>query len=138
MSTLTSQKGLGRMSAPPPRGSSEAYDEDEIVGLMTEVYHLMRKTSYLYPHENVHPPAADTDRHAFDTALSREVGMNDRVISLLERLPNIRQEGCHTLNLWVWSVPFNYFHVYPVRYSCEPHGTWGVHTDGKRRPRLGH
>jgi hypothetical protein len=122
-------KGLPHVSSPPPPGSPGAYNENEIVGLVTKIYQLMVALCYLNPHEVVYPPA-DSGRHAMNTGLFREVGMNAQVISLLERLPHLRLD--FEVDLLTWSGPVDYFHDIAIQRCRFPHDDWNPY--GEERP----
>ena len=124
-------KGMSHVSSPPAPGSAEAYNEDEIIGLLTQIYNLMIALAYILPNEVSYPPA-DTGRHALNTPLLRELGMNAQVISLLEHLPHVAQEE---LELWIWSSPCNYFHDLQLRRDRDPYGKIPPNTvDGEGKP----
>ncbi|KAK2595886.1 hypothetical protein N8I77_013677 [Diaporthe amygdali] len=62
------------------------YDEDEIVGLVTELYELLVKLAYIGRDHITWPPSGG---HAINEDSCRELQVAPEVISLLKRLPYI-------------------------------------------------
>lgn len=95
-------KGLYPRGAPlittaPEEGSRWAYKEDEIISLWTQILKIFLRCGYVEVDDIVFPPAG-TGRHAgMNTAYIRdELGVNERVISLLERLPCVFKNEQYT------------------------------------------
>ena len=122
-------KGMSHVSSPPAPGSAEAYNENEIIGLLTQIYNLMVTLAHILPHEVRYPPA-DTGRHALNTPLLHELGMNAQVISLLEHVPHIRQDPAFDMELWICSSASDYFDDVQLRRNRDPYGTYWMFSDG--------
>jgi hypothetical protein len=81
-------EGAPLITEAPPDDSPLAYNEDEIVALWTQIYHIFIKIRHFKEREVIFPPE-DTGRHPnIDrTRFRDEFGMSERAISLVERLP---------------------------------------------------
>ena len=127
--------GLQLITSPPPADSPLAYNEDEITSLITQIYNMLLRISYLSPSDVVFPPA-DTGRHLLDTALfHNKVHIGTQVISLLERLPYVRV-GL-PLPVFYEAIPYDYTedtdtlqHIIETR---DP-DTWNRWNQGRKGP----
>lgn len=77
------------IASAPAVDSPLAYNEDEIVSVITDIYKLFLNLNYLEPSAIIFPPE-DTGRQDIDTKLlSEEYNMNPTVVSLVQRLPYV-------------------------------------------------
>lgn len=75
-----------RVHGIPSGDSPLAYNEDELVVILTDIYEHFIESSYL-PKDGVSFPPQSTGRHALNTDYLRdELRLSAHVISLLERL----------------------------------------------------
>ena len=76
----------------PANDSALAYNEDELVTVLTNIYKHFIEVAYL-PEKGVLFPPQDTGRHTLDMNYLRdELHLDARVISLLERLPYVSRK----------------------------------------------
>lgn len=101
--------GAPYVLVPPPEESPQAYNEDEIVSLFNEIFQIFLDLKYLQPNEVAFPPA-ETGRHRLENAfLMGPIGMNRRVVSLLQRLPFITKKVHDDhVQFFVSSIGINY------------------------------
>lgn len=63
---------------------NEPYDEEAIISSMKTIYDLLLNLQYLKLDEIIYPPPSG---HAINEELCRSLNLDDRVISLMQRLP---------------------------------------------------
>ncbi|KAF4467498.1 hypothetical protein FALBO_5635 [Fusarium albosuccineum] len=102
---------------PYPPNSPLAYNEDEIVGLITEIYVMLIALCY-YNREDVVFPPADTSRHILKSPLVQE--LTPRAVSLLERIPYCTRRIHDRPFLYPYSFPINYLDEEEFRLGREP------------------
>lgn len=79
-------RGAPRIKSVPPPDSPLAYNEEDLVDILTDIYNHF--FDILYIQGRVSFPPGDTGRHSLNVEyLGDELHMTARVISLLERLP---------------------------------------------------
>lgn len=102
--------------SPPLPGSSLAYNEDEIVALITQIYTLMIALCYISIDDVLFPPH-DTGRHILNAARCAELGLHPHVVSLLERLPFLKE----WIEFYVDSRVINYLDETDMSLCRDPH-----------------
>lgn len=105
---------------PPSPGSPLAYNEDEIVALVTQIYTLMIALCYFSTDDVLFPPP-DTGRHVLDAAKCAEFGLHPRVVSLLERLPYLHDSFGHWTEFYKDSRVINYLDEIDMSRCRDPH-----------------
>lgn len=94
------------------------YNEDEIVGLVTELYELLVKLAYIDRDHITWPPHGG---HAINEDLCRELQVALEVISLLNRLPYVDEKNCpYSPHLFPNSEPLSYLQDSDVERSRDP------------------
>lgn len=73
-------------SFPPAVNIQSAYNEDTIITLLTELYSLYVRLAYLSPSDIVYPNPI-TGRYHINRSLCNSIGIDQSVISLMERMP---------------------------------------------------
>lgn len=94
------------------------YDEDEIAGLVTELYELLVKLAYIGRDHIAWPPA--DGGHAINEDLCRELHIAPNALSLLKRLPYVDADCPYTLHLLPNSEPLSYLLDSNVERSRDP------------------
>lgn len=85
-SSFNELRGVPRIKSVPPPDSPLAYNEEDLVGILTDIYNHFADVLYIQGHVSF--PPADTGRHSLNVEYLRdELHMTARVTSLLERLP---------------------------------------------------
>lgn len=93
------------------------YNEDEIVGLITELYELLVKLAYIHRDHIAWPPPGG---HAINEDLCRELKVAPEVTSLLRRLPHVDEDCPYSLHLFPNSEPLSYLQDGDVERSRDP------------------
>ena len=124
---FTRRRGAPRITSPPAVDSPLAYNEDEIVGIFTDIYKHFISIFYI-KEELVAFPPEDTGRHVLDRRyLSEELFLSDRVISLMERLPYVdkTEDNIHKRDSIEWypqSIMADFRNTKRARYLRDPGG----------------
>lgn len=98
------------------------YDENEIVGLVAELYDLLTRLAYLDRDQVTWPPP---DGHAerINEALCREqLQMAPEVVALMKRLPYVDGDFRYSIHLFPRSEPLSYLQDTDVERSRDPDG----------------
>lgn len=93
------------------------YDEDEIVGLVTELYELLIKLAYIGRDHITWPPSGG---HAINENSCRELQLSPEVVSLLKRLPYVNGDCRYVLHLFPNSEPLSYLQDSDLERSRDP------------------
>lgn len=101
------------------------YDENEVVGLVTELYELLIKLAYLGRDQITWPPGGG---HALNEDLCRELQIEPGVVSLMRRLPYVDGDFRYAIHLFPQSEPLSYLQDDDVERSRDPEAA-------PRRPR---
>jgi hypothetical protein len=111
--------------SPPPPGSPLVYSEDEIVALVTQVYTLMIALCYIRTDDVLFPPV-DTGRHVLDAARYAGFNLHPRVVSLLERLPFLKDLRAGPAEFYKDSRAINYLDEMDRSRCRDPHDMYTV------------
>lgn len=102
------QHGGQLITSPPAADSPLAYNEDDIVSALSQIYEVFLDLGYLQPEKLILPPD-DTGRHVVDhQRLQDELNLSPRVISLVERLPYVVDVERDEFQFYVEAMPINY------------------------------
>lgn len=95
------------------------YDENEIVGFVTELYELLIKLAYLGRDQITWPPDGG---HAVNENLCRELQIEPGVVSLMKRLPYVDGDFRYSIHLFPQSEPLSYLQDDDIERSRDPDG----------------
>ncbi|ROV86863.1 hypothetical protein VMCG_10809 [Cytospora schulzeri] len=95
------------------------YNEDEFVGLVTNLYELLIKIAYLGRDQITWPPGGG---HAINEDLCRELQIKPEVVSLMKRLPYVDGDFRYCIHLYPQSEPLSYLQDDDVERSRDPDG----------------
>lgn len=93
------------------------YSENEIIGLVTDLYNLLIKLAYI---SRDHIAWAPVGGHAINEDLCHELQIAPEVISLMKRLPYVDADCPYSLHLLPNSEPLSYLEDSDVERSRDP------------------
>ncbi|CAI7663952.1 unnamed protein product [Penicillium glandicola] len=94
------------------------YNEDTIVKIINETYHLYQQLNYIATWELIWPPEGG---HVINQALCEELHLDPAVISLMKRLPYIRwSQLASDIPFMRFSRPFVYLEDDEIRGGRDP------------------
>ncbi len=107
------------MVSSSPHGSPLAYNEDEIVALMTEIYGLYVDIGYFVPLDISLAPKSG---HPIENDMSKALGLSQRVVSLIGKLPRIHSAE-YDKEIAPGALSIDYFSSGALISSRDPHGS---------------
>lgn len=117
----------GETAQPTLDDCCTTYSEDEVVGLINELYELLIKLAYLRRDHVTWPPDGG---HFINEALCRELHLEPKVVSLMRCLPYIDGDFRYSIHLFPESEPLSYLQNDDLERSRDPHGdSWALRWD---------
>ena len=113
-----SRFGLSQMEWIPEYYDRTPYHEDEIVGLMTELYKLLVELCYITDDDIDWAPM---EGHLINEILCEEIGIEEAVVSLMRRLPYHKDNRTYYgFFLFPQSKPYRYVDDDHIRNGRDP------------------
>lgn len=105
------------MAQTVPDNLQTPYDQNEIVGFITELYELLVKLAYIDEDHITWPPIGG---HAINEDLCRELQISPQVISLMKQIPYINGDFRYFLHLFPNSEPLSYLQDSDIERGRDP------------------
>lgn len=111
----------GLLTTPPPANSPLAYNEGTILLIITRIWEIFIALNYVRRDQVAFAPPTG---HALDEELLAEIGpLDDRVVSLMRRLPAVRADAVADVEFAPGVSIVSFLKPHQVRRSRDP-GDW--------------